>query len=1145
MDNLKIFLNGQRSKDSTNKPFYQPVNLKANKKTYTEENVNGVVSAFDIYHSERKKSNKVRLTCNINPVCSNVLFNPITEIVKGEGGSDPFLLNYETVKNGDIWSKDGIYNPIKPITTDETTAFNGEINSGFTWNQYEAIRDTQLSSNNFGFKYHCGIDIFNNHLLRSNTFKIVSYNETNSYTKKSDGRRMVDSAQTQSEHVYIDQYFNTIDDWMRDSRGNIVYNNFFNPYSNAKTILYTAEVSNFNGENKVENNILDSDFYATFDLTLKFKDPLNLMDLKKNTTISIEVKYEVTEYKTKKNYPRVFSDVQTIQSPNTEKIFTYKINSSTIPNDPAYIDKHLIGYKIKSVNVVINGQLSDKGNLSNKYFKEVKEKYIFDDGYWTHQPSPGGTVIEEYDLEMMSNGIIAADTFSNVCHLYQSYDVNTFGETIKKKLIEENGWFGFKNTSKLPTYDTETMLVSHPEKILDISKPINSKDASSFIDMYPGRDLYSFSPKYNKHKKRLEPNWDYCLTYPSSSETNGFGFIEPSNGALKIQMFDEFTVGDNGINLITFYSITQHGLKNGDKVNVYATFNGETNLVIGNATVSNVYDKYIFQINKNTIQLSNKWYDVSKKPKSFTADGVKYMMDSLHSNIYHDEGENPNNFYVVNETMRLNLDLKVNKLSFKRVVSNVECNYYVRIFSKLPNFKFSDSEISDDSLYGDNTKDLINRYSDSKHQFESHVNQIGFSKNIYGDEISEIVFTDDIDLSHLKDNLGRPLSDIYLTIVKRNKGYKEWYGVNGTNINLKSDNIEYSHCFGKNSCGFRLSDDSLGYLGVNDIRTIDSDREGLNIKRINVTSSLSADEIDFEECRNFYGDLCCYSPVDVLEESIQPILNRFNTAQRDLNINDKSYETFSSFMVDDIVNDETVVGFGDPYEIQQEGRHSEQTRYNTLPRSEGYYYKSHYKIPVKTVSSSLTERNGVSHTLLSITKTVDGFIIYTDNDNGFTLNEKPVLYDKLKNTIFICLITKLFTNKKFLCQILDESGNKIELEDIEDISRYNLVNRDETIPFYAKLIKDGSCRFYWREILQNGFDTNANVEIYPFTNNALYINRNVNFYLRRQNPSKKVDNLHNLSLNNTYITYEDSGELLDSIIEREDNYVSEKNIKEC
>ena len=1139
MDNIKIFLNSNRSKQSVNAPFYEDIELKANKKMFTEENINGVVNAFDLYNEERNATNKVRLVCTINPVCSNVLFNPVTEIVKDEGSNFPLVLNYKELKNHEILSNDGLHNPIKPMTTDKTTSFNDDENSGFTWNEYEAVRDTQLSSNDFGFKYHCGIDIFNNHLLRSDTFKIVSYNEKNSFAPKSDGRRRSDEAEPKVTHTYIDQYFNTIDDWMRDSRGNIVYNNFFNPFLNSNSILYNYETSNFNGSKKVDGEDDAYDYYATFDFKLMINDKKNIVSLTQNTTIKIEFDYELTEYDwehsstsecSKNNgvYVKHAIYTDTLATDKTDKIFQFTVNSaSDTKNCPPYFDKHLVDYRIidSSINVVING--TNNVYETNVYYKTFSDR----------------TDVEKYNLVYSPMNGNTPDTFSNASHLYQSYDVKTFEETIKDKLIEDNGWFGFKNTSKLPTYDMSNDWRSHSEKKIDISKPINSENSSSFIDMYPGRELYSFTPKYNKYKNRIEPNWDYCLTYPSSSMVKGFDFINEETGGLKIQMFDEFTVGDSGEHLITFYCLSQHGLRVGDYVNIYK--NG-TDKVVSNAIVSNVYDKYIFQIDKNGINISDKWYDVSGLPETFSANGITYSEDPLNKGVYVDNTSSANVYYVLPDTQKVNLNTEYNNLSFKRVVSNVECKYYVRIFSKIPNFKFCDTEINDKTLYDKTSnRDLIKEYSDKDHNFESHINRVGFSKNIYGDEINEIVFTDDIDLTALKDNLGRPLTDIYLTIVKRNKGYKSWYGVSPENkIDVTANDIEYSHCFGKNSCSLRLSDDSLNYVGVNDIRKIDSEIEGLDIKKINDTSSFDADEIIFDECRNFYGDLCCYSPVDVLEESIQPVLNRFNTAQRDLKISDEGYKYFSSFNVDMINKDETEIGYGDPYDVQVAGLHSTQTTYNSLPRREGYYYQTHYKIPVKTISSKLSEQLPLFHTILDITKDGDHFKIYTDNDNGFTINEKPILYDKDENKVYICLITEIITNKKFVCEILNEEGKKVNLPDIENISRYNLLSKDETIPFYANIIKDGSCRYLWREILQNGFDDNSNVEVYPFTNGALYINRNINFYLRRQNPSDEPQETIELSENNTYVSYEDKGEVI-SEVETEDNYVSEKNMKKC
>ena len=86
---------------------------------------------------------------------------------------------------------------------------------------------------------------------------------------------------------------------------------------------------------------------------------------------------------------------------------------------------------------------------------------------------------------------------------------------------------------------------------------------------------------------------------------------------------------------------------------------------------------------------------------------------------------------------------------YKKNNGNTDCLYYFRKFKKLK------------SVIGDDIR--------------SDVNKIAFAKNIYGDDVAQVVFTDDIDIEGLLDHNGRPVSDIFFTIVKRNAGYKEWY----------------------------------------------------------------------------------------------------------------------------------------------------------------------------------------------------------------------------------------------------------------------------------------------------------------------------------------------------------------------------------
>ena len=90
------------------------------------------------------------------------------------------------------------------------------------------------------------------------------------------------------------------------------------------------------------------------------------------------------------------------------------------------------------------------------------------------------------------------------------------------------------------------------------------------------------------------------------------------------------------------------------------------------------------------------------------------------------------------------------------------------------------------------------------------------------------------------------------------------------------------------------------------------------------------------------------------------------------------------------------------------------------------------------------------------------------------------------------------------------------------------------IPSYARVLKDGTCRVIWRNILNNGFNkSDDSVEEYPFTNGAFYINRKIDLYVRRQDPY------------NEFSLYNDSdikGNITD--FTKEDNYIKEADI-EC
>jgi hypothetical protein len=172
---------------------------------------------------------------------------------------------------------------------------------------------------------------------------------------------------------------------------------------------------------------------------------------------------------------------------------------------------------------------------------------------------------------------------------------------------------------------------------------------------------------------------------------------------------------------------------------------------------------------------------------------------------------------------------------------------------------------------------------------------LAFSNTIFNDQNYQVTFNKEVDISDLKDNLGRPLSELYLTIVK-----------------TRDDNF-----MSKIKSGLDLE-----YLSgnLNDIKLS-------NIRRIHNGSStpftthtpLNPDVKmgDLSADTEFYGDVVEYNKTELVENILSDVLHRFNTSKRDSS-----------------------------------------TQSNTLakgPRREGYMYKPHYEIPIRLYSSFIEQ----------------------------------------------------------------------------------------------------------------------------------------------------------------------------------------------
>ena len=166
MNDERIRLNSTDSVNSVNKENFLDVEIKQHTKVFPFGNVIDTIDQRQQFETERENCTKYRLILTVQPYCSNILFNTITEIVQNEGSDEISGENKLTFVNN---KSDG-------ITVKDTGGYSIKGKQDNVTN-VDMVRNTEYANGERPFVYHCGWDIFNNHILRNQTFKLV-----NSYT---------------------------------------------------------------------------------------------------------------------------------------------------------------------------------------------------------------------------------------------------------------------------------------------------------------------------------------------------------------------------------------------------------------------------------------------------------------------------------------------------------------------------------------------------------------------------------------------------------------------------------------------------------------------------------------------------------------------------------------------------------------------------------------------------------------------------------------------------------------------------------------------------------------------------------------------------------------------------------------------------
>lgn len=223
-----------------------------------------------------------------------------------------------------------------------------------------------------------------------------------------------------------------------------------------------------------------------------------------------------------------------------------------------------------------------------------------------------------------------------------------------------------------------------------------------------------------------------------------------------------------------------------------------------------------------------------------------------------------------------------------RVSAGFKSEYYFRIFKKIKT-RIADVIETDD--------------------YETY--KLGFSENIYTDPLSQFVFNEDIDVEGLTDNLGRPLSELYLTTIKTSS--------NGLFTNVSSG-INSPYIENLNNSNTSNWDHLLNVPIINKIHN------GGNLpfpshtpleKNVTINNNNNVVGNDF-----YYGDVVEYNKNTLKEVVLAEVNHRFNTTNRQ--------------SIPPVINSVTSALGTTPLTLG--------------PRQEGYFYKANHLIKIREFS---------------------------------------------------------------------------------------------------------------------------------------------------------------------------------------------------
>ena len=685
--------------------------------------------------------------------------------------------------------------------------------------------------------------------------------------------------------------------------------------------------------------------------------------------------------------------------------------------------------------------------------------------------------INDYQRNLSGQTITEKISYNNMgdtnMHIYRYDNINTIYDAFSEKVQIKDGWYGFVNQMNM-------MIPNYKDKegnTYSINRIMNNNKPCEFIDFYPDRSLYSFVPKINRYRQRVEHNWDYCITYPFKNDSDKLNEIvglpdslDETNGKCAIRILSSEIYGNN---YVRFKTMMRHALSEGDYVTVYYKKDNDVKKVGTKARVvsvgdleGNEADRYFsIKLKDIAIDFTYEAYDDDEK--------VLVLKDSDDFTLY-----------------------------YKKNVGGYDCKYYFRKFKHL-------------------------KRSDEK-EFNNQITKLAYGENIYGDRVAQLVYTDDIDLTGIVDNNGRKPSEMFLTIVKTNRGHEEWYDKE----DYGDKNVEFSHCFGKVTSGIDMGpeeecfDYNVRRLHNIDYRKLDANSKNVFDGIFNGEASPKVLEDDIKSTYDeFYGDIVEFDPINVIETVLENVQYRFNTAQRET-----TNPKYSNILYDMLVADDYDAGVN---ARENNGFRIESGYLNNLSGKtivssqndgslfkgnifpEGYFYNPHNRIKLREISEEINSVIGESVSYISGTvdeekeanvagKTVDGLVVFSFNvpsKRSFIKYDRVAAYDKKTKEctwgyVWSC---ETFDSRGFTILKIAFKKDEIKIDKFIN-SDCLIVVTDEYVPEYANYLEN-SHSFVWRNTVPpSELTTDSDLKDMPFSNGCLYIEQNVDLFLKRQDP---------------------------------------------